>query len=230
MARKDIRNDGRSVPLTHHSARGRVQRNAGNFTRGSQLITHEMLMWFAGAKLPILLWFFAFLAAWFVIMSVRLDEHGFQLICMKVYAMLWEWIGLDPNKRVNVTLPDGQVLRTIMPYVPHVPEVIRAWSVAMRGLLRALLVSIFVAIPLAIWFIDMSRKRGRSILQERHERGAMLVSRDLLHSEVVQHNRAKFEDEARRSFPSLSVGQVLRLPFAERKAGGIHHPVSYTHL
>ena len=44
MARKDIRTDGRSVPLTHHSSRGRVQRNAGNFTRGSQLITHEMLM------------------------------------------------------------------------------------------------------------------------------------------------------------------------------------------
>ena len=152
MARKDIRTDGRSVPLTHHSSRGRVQRNAGNFTRGSQLITHEMLMWFAGAKLPLLLWFFAFVAAWFVIMSVRLDEHGFQLICMKLYAMLWDWIGLDPNKRVNVALPSGEVMRTIMPYVPHIPDVIRAWSVAMRGVLGALLVSIFVAIPLAIWF------------------------------------------------------------------------------
>ena len=224
MARKDIRTDGRSVPLTHHSSRGRVQRNAGNFTRGSQLITHEMLMWFAGAKLPLLLWFFAFVAAWFVIMSVRLDEHGFQLICMKLYAMLWDWIGLDPNKRVNVALPSGEVMRTIMPYVPHIPDVIRAWSVAMRGVLGALLVSIFVAIPLAIWFVDMSRKRGLSILQERHERGAMLVSRDLLYSEVVQHNRAKFEEDAREGFPGLSSAQVLRLPFSARKEGGIHHP------
>ena len=41
MARKDdIRTDGRAIPLTHHSARGKVQRNSGNFTRGSQLITH----------------------------------------------------------------------------------------------------------------------------------------------------------------------------------------------
>ena len=45
MARKDIRSNGQAVPLTHHSARGKVQRNSGNFTRGSQLLTHEMLMW-----------------------------------------------------------------------------------------------------------------------------------------------------------------------------------------
>ena len=109
MAREDIRTDGRPVPLTHHSARGRVQRNAGNFTRGSQLLTHEMLMWFSGAKLPFILWFFAFLAAWFIIMSLKLDEHGFQLVCMKVYATLWNWIDLNPNKRVNVTLPNGDL-------------------------------------------------------------------------------------------------------------------------
>ena len=75
MAREDIRSNGKNIPLTHHSARGRVQRNSGNFTRGSQLLTHEMLMWFSGARLPIMVWFFAFLAAWFVILSIRLDEH-----------------------------------------------------------------------------------------------------------------------------------------------------------
>ncbi|WP_176400289.1 hypothetical protein [Sphingobium sp. Z007] len=48
MAREDIRSNGKNIPLTHHSARGRVQRNSGNFTRGSQLLTHEMLMWFSG--------------------------------------------------------------------------------------------------------------------------------------------------------------------------------------
>src|SRR3546814_19639919 len=76
MARKDIRTSGEAIPLTHHSARGNVQRKAGNFTRGSQLITHEMMMWFSGATLPFILWFFAFAAAWFIIMSIQLDEHG----------------------------------------------------------------------------------------------------------------------------------------------------------
>jgi len=99
MAREDIRSDARPIPLTHHSARGRVQRNAGNFTRGSQLITHEMLMWFSGARLPFILWFFTFLAAWFAILSIKLDEHGFQLVCMKIYSALWNWVDLNPTSR-----------------------------------------------------------------------------------------------------------------------------------
>ena len=84
MARKDIRSDGRAIPLTHHSARGKVHRNAGNFTRGSQLLTHEMLMWFSGAKMPVVVWFFAFAAAWFVIMGLKLDEHGFLMAPYKI--------------------------------------------------------------------------------------------------------------------------------------------------
>ncbi|PBN42939.1 type IV secretion system DNA-binding domain-containing protein [Sphingobium sp. D43FB] len=225
MARKDdIRTDGRAIPLTHHSARGNVQRNAGNFTRGSQLITHEMLMWFSGAKLPFILWFFAFVAAWFLIMSIKLDEHGFQLVCMKIYATLWNWIDLNPNKRVNITLPNGDIMRTVMQAVPYIPEVIKAWAIAMRGLLGAFLVSIFITIPVAIWFVDLSHRRGRSILQERHERGAMLVARDILHAEISQHNLEKFEEEVRERLPGMSPGQVLHLPFRTRKEAGIHHP------
>jgi type IV conjugative transfer system coupling protein TraD len=224
MARKDIRTSGEAIPLKHHSARGNVQRNAGNFTRGSQLITHEMLMWFSGAKLPFMLWFFAFVAAWFVIMSIKLDEHGFQLICMKIYATLWNWIALNPDKRVNVTLPNGEIMQTVMAAVPYIPEVIKAWAIAMRGLLGAFLVSIFITIPVAIWFVDLSHRRGRSILQERHERGAMLVTRDILLDEIGQYNLEKFQEEAREHFPGMSPGQVLHLPFRTRKDAGIHHP------
>ncbi len=226
MAREDIRSNGKNIPLTHHSARGRVQRNSGNFTRGSQLLTHEMLMWFSGAKLPILAWFFAFLLAWFIILSIRLDEHGFQLVCMKVYAGLWNWVDLNPNKRVNVTLPSGEIHKTIMPAVPYIPAVQKAWATTVHALIGSLLVSIFVVTPLAIWFVDISRRRGKTILQERHERGAMLVDYAVLVSEIAQHNAAKFAEDARQFFPRLSQAAVLRLPFSERKAGGIHHPYS----
>ncbi|WP_062769727.1 type IV secretion system DNA-binding domain-containing protein [Sphingopyxis terrae] len=234
MAREDIRSNGKNIPLTHHSARGRVQRNSGNFTRGSQLLTHEILMWFSGAKLPLLAWFFAFLAAWFLILSIRLDEHGFQLVCMKIYSALWNWVDLNPNKRVNVTLPNGEVFKTIMPAVPYIPAVQKAWDTTIRALIGSLLVSVFVVAPLAIWFIDISRRRGKTILQERHERGAMLVDRDMLASEIAQHNLAKFKEDAHQFFPRMTPAAVLRLPFLERKAGGIHHPyslagVSYPH-
>ncbi|WP_242127243.1 type IV secretion system DNA-binding domain-containing protein [Sphingobium sp. Sx8-8] len=224
MARKDIRSNGQAVPLTHHSARGKVQRNSGNFTRGSQLLTHEMLMWFSGVKLPIILWFLLFVGAWFAIMSIKLDEHGFQMICMKVYAELWNWLDLSPIKRVNVTLPSGQMLRTTMAVVPLIPEVKQAWAVAMRVLFCSVLISLFLAVPAAIWFIDISRRRGKTILEERHERGAMLVDVDLLRSEVDQHNHAAFEEDVAELCPGMTPAQVLRLSLRERKARGIHHP------
>ncbi|MFM2100997.1 MAG: hypothetical protein RLZZ366_2536, partial [Pseudomonadota bacterium] len=45
MARSDPKNglrfDRSAVTLEHHSARGRVLRNTGEFTRGSQLIGHQ---------------------------------------------------------------------------------------------------------------------------------------------------------------------------------------------
>uniref|UniRef100_UPI0028BE1D35 type IV secretion system DNA-binding domain-containing protein n=1 Tax=Sphingobium sp. TaxID=1912891 RepID=UPI0028BE1D35 len=226
MAHKDIRSNGQNIPLTHHSARGRVQRNSGNFTRGSQLLTHEMLMWFSGVKLPFIIWFFVFIAAWFTIMSIRLDEHGFQLICMKLYSALWNWVGLDPTKRVNVTLPNGEMLRTIMPMVPAIPAVKTAWAIAMRGLLGSFFISLFIVMPLSVWFVDISRRRGKSILQERHERGAMLVDVDLLRGEINQHNLKKYEEDVAALCAGLSPAQVLRLPFAERKGRGIHHPYS----
>ncbi|AMK20431.1 MULTISPECIES: type IV secretion system DNA-binding domain-containing protein [Sphingobium] len=226
MARKDIRDNGQNIPLSHHSARGNVQRNSGNFTRGSQLLSHEMLMWLSGAKLPVIFWFFVFLGCWFGIMSVKLDEHGFQLICMKVYSELWNWVDLDPMKRVNVTLPSGDIIRTIMSAVPYIPDVIRAWDVAMRGLIGSFLLSIFITVPAAIWFVDISKRRGKSILQERHERGAMLVDVELLRSEIIEHNRIKFEEDVAHLCPGMKPSEVLRLPFAERKGRGIHHPYS----
>ena len=224
MARADIRSSGENIPLEHHSARGRVQRNSGNFTRGSQLLTHEVLMWFAGAKLPFVLWAVLFLAAFALILAVQLDEHGVELICMKLYAALWDWLGGSPLKLVNLTLPDDSVRRTAMGIVPHVPEVEAAWAVTMRGLIGAGLIASFATIPMAIWFVDFSNRRGKTILQERHERGAMLVDKSLLRAEIVAHNRAHFEREAAQFFPGLRPDDVLRLPFGERKAAGVHHP------
>lgn len=224
MPGADIRSDGRSIPLHHHSARGKVQRNSGDFTRGSQLLTHEVLMWFSGAKLPVLLWFFGFLLASGVTLSVMLGEHDLQLVAMRLYAKIWGWVGFDPAKQVNLTMPNGAVRRTLMGIVPRVPEVDAAWRLALRGVAAALLMSLFAAIPLTIWFVDISRRRGRSILQERHERGAMLVRRDLLVAEITRHNQEEFEKEAEARCPGMPLKAVLALPFRERKAMGIHHP------
>src|SRR3546814_8899944 len=43
-------------------------------------------------------------------------------------------------------------------------------------------------------------------------------------NEINEYNREKFETEAVELFPGKSPRDVLALPFAVRKAAGIHHP------
>ncbi|WP_242121220.1 type IV secretion system DNA-binding domain-containing protein [Sphingomonas lacusdianchii] len=224
MARADIRNDGRPIPLTHHSARGDVPRNSGNFTRGSQLLNTQVLMWLQGAKLPVFMWLIFFAIAYVIILSVTLNENNVQLICMRILSSLWDWVALDNLKAVNLRMPDNSVHRSVMGFVPYVPEVAAAWTKAVRGVIGSALIATFVTVPASVWYVDFSKRRGKAMIQERHERGAMLVERDVLYQEIIHHNQSEFVKEARTLFPDRTPEAVLKLPFAARKAGGIHHP------
>lgn len=224
--RSDSRNDRRPIPHEHHSARGVAPRNAGNFTRGSQLLNTQVLMWLQGIKLPLYIWLGVFLIAYSAILSITLDENNIQLICMRILSSFWDWASLDEMKQVNLRLPDDSVRHTHMGFVPYVPEVILAWHKAVKGLLLSIGTATCVGVPLSIWYVDFSARRGKAIIQERHERGAMLVDRDLLFSEIAQHNKAEYIQEVERLFPGETPADVLKLPFKARKAGGIHHPYS----
>ena len=226
MARTDIRNDGRPVHLAHASARGERPRNSGNFTRGSQLLDASVRMWLQGAKMPILIWLGTFLIAYATILSIRLNENNFQLISMRILSSLWDWVALDNLKKVNLRMPDNSVHSTVMGYVPYVPEVARAWTKAVRGFLGSSLLATFVAIPLSIWYFSFSTRRGAAMMEDRHERGAMLVPRDLLFKEIAAFNLDGFTKDAATFFPGVDPKVVLKKPFAERKAAGIHHPYS----
>ena len=59
----------------------------------------------------------------------------------------------------------------------------------------SLAATLFLAVPLAIWFVDFSKRRGKSILEERHQRGAMLVDGAELAGVINAHNRAALEQE-----------------------------------
>ncbi|MEP9404410.1 type IV secretion system DNA-binding domain-containing protein [Sphingomonas silueang] len=225
----DIRSDGRALPLRHRSSRGQTPRNSGNFTRGSQLFSHEMLMWFSGIKMPFILWGLIFFLAYTVILSLTLDENNVQLICMRVLAWLWEWIGFDQTKAVDLLMSDGSHQRTIMGVVPHVGEVIRAWNKAVHGLIGSLLFATFATVPLAIWFVDYSQRRGRDILAERHERGAALVEHAVLRAELGAYNRAQFLKEARDRH-GLTEKQVETFTQKALAAAGLHYPYTLAGL
>lgn len=224
--RQDIRNDKRPIPQEHHSARGAAPRNSGNFTRGSQLLNTQVLMWLQGIKMPVYMWLGVFVIAYTAILSLTLDENNVQLISMRILSSLWDWISFDPMKQVNLRLPDNSVRHTYMGYVPYVPDVVLAWGKAVKGLLGSLAIASCITVPLSIWYVDFSARRGKAMIQERHERGAMLVDRDLLYSEIAEHNKVEFVKDAQRLFPGKPPEYVLKLKFKARKAGGVHHPYS----
>lgn len=226
MPRQDIRNDKRPIPQKHDSSRGEPPRNSGNFTRGSQLLNTQVLMWLQGIKMPLYMWLGVFVIAYSAILTITLDENNIQLISMRILSGIWDWISFDELKPINLRMPDDSVRHTYMGYVPFVPEVILAWHKAVKGFIASLVVASCITVPLSIWYIDFSARRGKAMIQERHERGAMLVDRDLLYSEIAAHNKVEFIKEAARLYPGQAPEQVLKLKFKARKAGGIHHPYS----
>ena len=226
MRRDDIRFNGKSVTIQHHSARGKVTRNAGNFTRGSQLVTHEFWMWFAGVRIPLLIWAIVFAAAVFITFALAMQRHETQLVLMRLWSTFWTMMDFDPAKVVNVTLPTGEVRAMPMGYVPLNPSIDAAWNKALRCLLGSAFMAAFIAAPLTMWFVDLSNRRGRAILQERHERGAMLVPRQVLREEIAAHNADRFAYECAQMEPPRDPRVVAALSRLEGRKLGIHQPCS----
>lgn len=77
-------------------------------------------------------------------------EHELQLVLMKMFAELWNWVALNPDKIVNLTLPDGSVRVGHMSWVPDHPAVAAAWARAVKLAGSAALGSIFLCLPFTI--------------------------------------------------------------------------------
>jgi type IV conjugative transfer system coupling protein TraD len=225
MPLSDQYSDGsRPGTLTHHSARGAMPRNAGNFTRGSQLITHEFLMWFSSAKLPVIVWFILFCVILSIALAIKLHEHEVQMIGLKLYAAGWSFMEFNQNKIINLTLPSGTVIPAPIGMVPSHPDVVVAWSRFMRAIWGSMFISTFVSVPLSMWFVRFSNKRGKSILEERHQRGAMLVEAEELAATIKAFNKDKIVMEIREKLPTKSLEEFAAMSFTDQKAAGIHNP------
>lgn len=224
MRKGDIRFNGQNVTLKHHSSRGRVTRNAGDFTRGSQLVTHEFLMTFAGIKVPLMAWAIVFLLVFNIALWIMMVEHEIQMVLMRLYSSLWLLIDFNPDKFLNVTMQNGSIRSMPMGIVADNPEVAHAWTKATRCFFGSAVMSAFIAAPLTVWFVDFSRKRGRAILEERHERGAMLVSKDVLAGEIRQHNSAELARECRDLKPPKTIDEIKRMTSDQRRELGVHRP------
>lgn len=222
--REDIRFSKNAATLTHDSARGKVKRNAGNFTRGSQLFHHEVLMTWAGVKLPLYTWIATTAVLLFALGAFTFKNHEIHLVIMRCLATVWNWIGLNPDKAVNLTLPSGQIVQGHMPMVPYHPAVQAAWATAIRITVSSMLGAAFICVPLTVWFVDFSRRRGSAILTERHERGAIMVNREILADAIRAHNWREHSKECLDRDPPDDPKAVLQEDLKSRIRRGIHSP------
>ena len=221
---EDIRFSKKAATLTHASARGKVKRNAGNFTRGSQLFHHEILMTWAGIRMPLYVWVGTAVLLLCVLVSLTFKNHEVQLVLMKLYAEAWGWVQLNPNKPVNLTLPSGQMVQGTMSMVPYHPAVERAWAKAVQVSISAGLGAAFICVPLTVWFVDFSKRRGTDILTERHERGAVLVTHRELAQAITSHNWKAHVSECRKRTPAVDPDKILTEPLKDRVRAGLHAP------
>ena len=222
--REDIRFSKKAVTLTHDSARGKVKRNAGNFTRGSQLFHHQILMTWAGVRIPLYTWAGTTLCLLSLLVAITFKDHEVNLVLMRVLAEFWNWVGLNPMKSVNLTLPSGDMVQGRMHMVPFHPAVMAAWGKAIQVTVSAMLGSVFICVPLTIWFFDYSRRRGSEILTERHERGAVKVERDVLIAAIKQYNWNEHQKECLARVPAEDPDAVLKESLKSRTRRGLHQP------
>ena len=222
--REDIRLNRKAVTLQHASARGKVKRNANNFTRGSQLFHHEVMMTWAGIRLPVFIWIGTTILLLLVLGYFTFEKHEVHLVLMKMLAGIWNFTGLDPSKPINLTLPSGQMVQGSMAMVPYHPAVEAAWSTAVRVSVSSMLGAAFICVPLTVWFVDFSQRRGSEILNERHERGAIMVERPVLRESILAHNRDEHRKECLSRKPPVDPKVVLQAPLKDRVREGFHEP------
>ncbi|RKF17565.1 hypothetical protein D6851_16580 [Altericroceibacterium spongiae] len=107
---------------------------------------------------------------------------------MKLYSELWASMDLDPPKVVNLTIPNGSEVRSEISWVAHHPAVQMAWMKAKNTLIASIVTACAICTHFTLWFFNFSTRRGRDILTERHERGALLIPAEELASEVGRNN------------------------------------------
>lgn len=224
MPKNDIRFSGQDVQMQHHSARGHVQRNANNFTRGSQLFMHEIQMFLAGVKVPLLITLAIFFLLYLAALSLWYSHEQFNLVVMKLWSGLWGMMKFDPDKTVDLQLLDGKIVYTKMLFVERFPDVISAWNRIVNITFGCAIVSVGISLPANYWFVAYSKKRGHDILLDHHERGALLVDRELLHDNLRAFNSREAEKEFVSKSPDSKPADVHNLGHKMRRKLEIHRP------
>ncbi|MCW2406945.1 type IV conjugative transfer system coupling protein TraD [Sphingobium sp. B1D7B] len=208
------------------SGQGEPRHNSTHFTRGSQLIGHQWSMLWRAGRMPFLAWIGSFLGLLWLRLFLILDDHEFRMVSMRSLSWLWDHIGFDPMKRVNVTLADGSIRQTYMGYVPFMPEVQESWTKFVGAFVGSAIIATGITALFTLWFVMHARSRSKAMMEEHHERGSELTSRAHLVSVIERHNEQQVRKIAAREYPGMAFAKVLDLPREERARRNLLRPCS----
>ncbi|MDE2441700.1 MAG: type IV secretion system DNA-binding domain-containing protein [Betaproteobacteria bacterium] len=224
MSKKDIRADRSDVRIKHESARGTVKRNSGSFTRGSNLISHQVLMFLGGAKWPFYIFAGLFLAIFVVLRYVEMNPYDLRLVFTKWMYDIAMIGGLDPAKPYDIITNRGTYYPVTAGTIAYNWEVIlalkRFWHMFFSSLALSTLITAFIS----FFYVAYANKRGDDLLTDYHKRGAVLVDAAELKNSILAQNLEKMRARAKQLFPNKTYDDVTRMPMAMLNDAGFHIP------
>lgn len=186
-----------------------MKRNLLNFTRGSQLLGHFGFMFAAGLKGPIMVAVATIAGMIWWMLSDGLSDHERYLVWMRIYAAIYSFMELDPQKLIALETGLGGTVQFPVSELATFPPVARAWDQMSDLLGTALARSALFLIPALIAFYWFAARFGSRSKERKHERGAMLVTLHELVEEVRAHNN---KERARELTTALGSKWRLTLP------------------
>ncbi|NJM50240.1 MAG: type IV secretion system DNA-binding domain-containing protein [Sphingomonadales bacterium] len=226
MAKGDIRDDRSRIDHQHKTKRGDVYRNSGDFSRGANLINHQLNLWLGGAKYPIYLFFFVSAFFFYVMRYVWMSPYDLRFVFTKWLYDVLLLLGSNPNQSYDLVITQDNVRHITYGTIASNPFVVTALRRFWTYLGIAIMLSTVITLTFTFFYSDIAIKRGNEMLKDHHKRGAILVEPDILRRGIQAFNNSELVKKAKELFPNLKIEDVLKKKMDELNEAELHIPYS----
>ncbi len=172
-----------------------MKNKLANFTRGSQLLGHFILMFLAGLKGPLFVGGGLLLGIGWWQFHNAFTDHQAYLVWLFCYLGLLGFLGVPDTKDVTLQLPSGDEVTLPLSLVRDYPLMLEAVDKIWTIIGTSLIWTTAITAPLFFGFYWAVEHFGAKAKAERHQRGSALVSLPQLQQVIAQHNTSKMRGE-----------------------------------
>jgi type IV conjugative transfer system coupling protein TraD len=166
-----------------------------NFTRGSQLLGHFILMFFAGFKGPLFVGLSLLIGIGWWRFQSSFSEHQAYLAWFYCYLGLLGFLGVPDSKDITLQLPSGEEVTLPLSLVRDYPPMLEAIDTIWTIVGTTLMATSVILAPLFFAFYWALEHFGAKAKAERHHRGSELVPLEALEKSIAVFNAGKMRSE-----------------------------------